>query len=385
MEFLAVENTVLVLCVILLLGIIVPELFRRLKLPFLTTLILLGAVLGPFGFDYIQMTDTIVFFGLLGSAFLMLMAGLETKLEDVRGVRWNIAVLVLFNGLIPFGAGYGITYLFGYPLQTCFLVATLFISSSVAIIIPVIKSIRFADAQVKREIITAIIIMDVLSLVLLAAVFQTVSPITQFPLPIYFVILLGSVIVLKLFLPSITHYLFSKRLKSHRDEAQLRYLIAVLLGVLLYFSGLGVHPILAAFLVGIILADEITSEVLLAKIHTIGYGLFVPVFFFVVGMEMDITMLTGIDPRDVLLVSIVAGLFFSKLISGYIGGRLARLNNRNSLVFGFASTIQLTTTLAAAYAGSSLGLLDTALLTAMIVLAIFTTIVVPFVLQIFNR
>jgi Kef-type K+ transport system membrane component KefB len=65
----------------------------------------------------------------------------------------------------------------------------------------------------------------------------------------------------------------------------------------------------------------------------------------------------------------------SKLLSGYIAGRLIKLSQKDSALFGAISITQLTTTLAVTYAASSNGLLDQTLTTSIIVLAIITTLI----------
>jgi len=49
-----IENTLLVLLLILSLGLIIPELFRKFRLPFITIIILLGAIFGPNGLNYFE-------------------------------------------------------------------------------------------------------------------------------------------------------------------------------------------------------------------------------------------------------------------------------------------------------------------------------------------
>ena len=58
----ALEHNVLILFIILFLGLIVPHLFKKLKLPLVTSLILIGAVLGPNGLNYVKHNEVIVFF-----------------------------------------------------------------------------------------------------------------------------------------------------------------------------------------------------------------------------------------------------------------------------------------------------------------------------------
>jgi len=164
-------------------------------------------------------------------------------------------------------------------------------------------------------------------------------------------------------------------------EDELRFVMVILIAVLLYFSALGVHPILAAFLVGILLADQVTSEEIFSKIHTLSYGLFVPIFFFVVGMEMDITIFTRFDFKNVLILTVITGLIASKFISGFIAGKIVRLSSEDSTLFGTVSATQLTTTLAAAYAATTAGIFDETLVTAIVTLTITTNIAVPICLR----
>lgn len=372
----AIEQTVPVLLIILFIGLMVPELFRKLKLPFVSGLIILGAVLGPFGTNYVQMNTILEFFGFLGSSFLMLMAGLEAKIKHLRELEHQIGIMAFFNSVIPFLAGVGITRLFGYDWMTCLLIGIVFISSSIAIIIPSMRSAKLLHRPIGESIVSAVMITDIISLLALAVLLQNLQPVTQFPLPIYFGILIFSVVVLKMFVPEVAAYFLSRK-SGDNHESQLQFVLVLLMGVLFYFSTLGVHPILASFLVGLLLADVITSETLYHKLHTLAYGLFVPVFFFIIGMEMDLTIFMNLDFRNVLLVSIIGGLVGSKFLSGYFSARLVRFSQPHSTLFGVVSTTQLTTTLAATYAGSALGLLDTPLLTSIVLLSILTTIFIP--------
>ncbi|MBU4502454.1 MAG: cation:proton antiporter, partial [Nanoarchaeota archaeon] len=175
------EGTLLVLLAILSFGLIIPELIRKLKIPFITTLILLGAILGPNGIDYIQSNEVIEFFGFLGMTFLMLMAGLETDLSKLKQIRNKLFVLVGFNTIIPFIVGVSITRLFGYSWLTSFLIGVIFVSSSMAIVIPSLKLAGIFHKAVGQMILSAVLIADVLSLILLSFILQTIDPITKLP------------------------------------------------------------------------------------------------------------------------------------------------------------------------------------------------------------
>ena len=115
------------------------------------------------------------------------------------------------------------------------------------------------------------------------------------------------------------------------------------------------------------------SEFISTKIHTIAYSLFVPVFFFVVGMEVDL--------KNIVMISLVVGLLLSKFISGYIGGKSVKLSNRDSLTFGSISITQLTTTLAVTFTASSLGIIDSVVTTSIILLSVISVIIGPLLMS----
>ncbi len=377
------NGTLLALLLILFVGLVVPEFFRKLRLPWATSLILLGAVLGPHGTQTLHIDPTIEFFGFLGLTFLMLMAGLETRVDEMRHSVWKVVVLAAANGIIPAVVGFFIARGFGYDMLPSLLVGVIFVSSSIAIIIPSLKSAKLFNETDGQLIVSAVIVEDIFSLILLAFLLQSVAPITTLPLWLYFSILFASLFALKFLLPKLSKLVLKKTwiFKKNEHEDQIRFVIVVLMGVLLYFSILGVHPIVAAFLVGLLLSGVITSKGLFTKLHTLGYGLFVPVFFFIIGMQMDLSVFASVGSEVFFLIAIVFASIFSKILSGFFAGTMIGMKKQNAAIFGVASTVQLTTSLAATQAAFSIGIIDQTLLTSIVLLSVITTIFSPILLR----
>ena len=377
----AAENTLLILLLILTAGLIIPEFLRKFRLPFITLIILAGSILGPNGFNYVAQDNIIEFFGFLGMAFLMVLAGLEVNITRLAKSKYKIFVMAFLNGFIPFLVGVTITRLFNYSWTTSILVGIVFISSSVAVIIPSLQGKNLVKKNSAQLILSAILLADIISLIALGIIFQNVSKITDLPLIPYFLILILSIMALFYFIPKVSNYTLKKKLSQDEGhERRIRFVMIILIGILVYFSILGVHTILAAFLAGLALSGVVMNEKsrsLYTKLHTLGYGLFVPVFFFVVGMEMDIGLIINLDVRNIIMVSLILGLIISKFISGYMAGRIVKLPKKDSLVFGSISITQLTTTLAVTYAASTLNILDSTLTTSIILLSIVTTFLGP--------
>jgi Kef-type K+ transport system membrane component KefB len=389
MSVITPEGTLAILLVILTLGLLVPEIFRRFNIPFITIVILAGALIGPYGLNYIQPNEIISFFGFLGMTFLLLMAGLETKVEKVYKYRKKIAMMAFLNGLIPFLVGLTIARIFGYSWLASLLVGTIFISSAIAIIIPSLKSAKLFEKNVGQVMLTSILAVDVMGLIIFGIIFQSISTNPTLPFEFFIVLLFASIAALFFFTPTISKYLLRTRAANEtQHESQLRFVIVFAIGALVLFSWIGVHPILAAFLVGLSLSFSLPkdrSRVIEGKLHTLGYGLFIPVFLFVIGMEMNLRILARFDITNLLMVSIVFGLIISKFASGYVAGRMVKFSHKHALSFGSATMIKLTTTLAISYAAFSAGIFDTVLVTSMIILTMVTTFLGPLAVNYINR
>ncbi len=379
------NETLILLLVILGFGLIIPELFRKFKLPSVTSLILVGAILGPHMLGYLKTDPVIDFFGFFGSTFLLLMAGLEVKTQTLVKFKSKILIMAAGNSIIPFFTGLLIVKYFGYSWATALIVGTMFISSAAAIVMGSLKDSGLMKTKIGRSIATAAVIEDVASLLIFALILQKISPIVNLSLPAYFLALLGAFALFKFAVPWLTEWLDSHITVHKEDEDQLRLIIVMLLAALIFFTLLGVHALIAAFIVGVFLSHNITSEKLYNKLHTLGYGLFVPVFFVVIGMEMDLSIFFRLEYTNLILFSIILSLIGAKIISGYVSARLAKFSSKNALLYGVASIPLLTTTLAITYAASEMMIIDDVILTSILLLTIITSIASPLLVKAVSR
>ena len=182
---------------ILLVSVMFSFAFRRFNLPWVLALIVAGIFLGPYGFKLVEINTAIEFMGQIGLIFLMFMAGLETKLSSFRNFQKSIITISLLNSLIPFGVGYLIGFSFGFDIMASLLLGIIFMSSSIAVIIPTLESTKMINTKLGRSIISATIIEDIASLVLLSILLQSVNPITALPLPSFYFLLIVILICLK--------------------------------------------------------------------------------------------------------------------------------------------------------------------------------------------
>ena len=366
---------------ILLTSVLFSVIFRKFHLPWVLALIIAGIAVGPSGLSVVSINPTLEFIAQIGLIFLMFMAGLETKLSSFKENTENIAWLAILNALIPLAVGFGIGWLFGFSLIASILLGIIFMSSSVAVIIPTLEANGLINTKLGRTIVSATILEDIASLVLLSILLQTLDPITVLPLPSFYLLLITLMIGFRYALPKLRGLVPKHRDEQDLFESEVRIVFVMLLGVVVLFETLGLHPIIAGFFAGLVLSDSVTSELLIEKLRTISYGIFVPVFFVTVGMQTDISVFTQGVGELVLVVTVVLGSLLAKLGSGFLGGYFGGFKPADSLTMGVASIPQLSTTLAAVFTAVELGIFKNQLITAMVILSIVTTLVAPILMR----
>lgn len=366
---------------VLLTGILFSVAFRKFHLPWVLALIASGILLGPHGFSWVEITPSIAFIGQIGLIFLMFMAGLEVKLSSFKEFRSGIAWLSVLNAAIPFAVGYGIGIFFGFPPLSSMLLGIIFMSSSIAVIIPTLESTGLIGTKLGKSIVSATIVQDIASLLFLSVLLQTIDPITALPLPSFYILLIFVLIAFRYGLPRIRNLIPIRRDEKDLFESEVRIIVAMLIGVVVIFELLGLHPIIAGFFTGLVLSDSIKSDIVMDKLRTISYGIFIPVFFVIIGMQTDIAVFVQSGANLGLVVTVIIGSMLAKFGSGWIGARISGFRNSDALTVGIATIPQLSTTLAVVFTAVELGLLRNELISAMVALSVITTIVAPILLR----
>ncbi|MFH1448445.1 MAG: cation:proton antiporter [Candidatus Micrarchaeota archaeon] len=363
-------------------GVFFSELFRRLHLPFVVSLIIAGIIIGPHGLGLFTTDATMEFLALMGLVFLMFMAGLETRLSSIRELEGVALKLSVMNGLFPFLVGFGIATYFGYNWIAAVMLGVIFASSSVAVIIPALESRNLIETKLGKSIVVSTIFEDVFSLVLFSVLLQTISQTSVIPLPLFYLLLLIGLIAVRRLIPLIRWFFFSDTIiERHLFEQDMRLIFVVLIGTVVFFEIIGMHPIIAGFFAGLALSETIKSNILKEKLHAISYGFFIPVFFIVIGSKTDIGLL--FETGDAVLITgvVLVGAILSKFVGGWAGGKVDGFSQSESCFIGVATMPRLSTTLAVAFTGLELGILDQKLIAAIMTVSIVTTIVGPLLIN----
>jgi len=189
-------------------------------------------------------------------------------------------------------------------------------------------------------------------------------------------------VALRMYIPKLRAWLVAAATDApDLFQLEFRSTFLILIGTVIAFELLGLHPIVAGFFSGLVLADSIHSKVLKDKIKTISYGIFIPTFFIVVGLQTDMSVFQDVGPVLLVMVVLISALVSSKYISGYIAARSVGFDKTESHFFAATSLPQLSTTLATAFVAFNLGLLDQALLTSLVILSVVTVLLSPLLMR----
>lgn len=359
---------------ILIVGFTIPEVIRRLNVTYVPFYIVAGIILGAF-VTPLQNHPAFAFIADIGLFMLIFIAGLEIHETRIKALGKTLTLSIISAGVCFIG-GTLLGLFLGYPTITSILLGTIMMSSSVGEIIPMIQSSSFLREKFGNFMLPAIIIMDGASLFILAFIIQLGRDLAS-----YVIFIIGSILLLFLIfyaLPKIARKFFSL-MRRKPAETDLRFVLTVLLATVAIGGLIHLHGIVISFLVGLALGEFI-DEKTYSKLHAFGYGFFIPIFFIVLGMDMDIGVLSNIGSIVIMLL-IIGTLITCKIIGATIFAKKEGFTTRDGVVMGATLWPQLSATLAAAVIGLKYGIIDQQLFVSVMVMAIFTAISAPFVVR----
>lgn len=101
---------------------VLGQVFRKMKLPALIGEILAGMILGPSLFGILQADDSFHILSTVAVFFLMLVAGLEMNIKEIKKVGKSAVIISLVGFFVPFEVGTYAASLFGLSgIQSIFM------------------------------------------------------------------------------------------------------------------------------------------------------------------------------------------------------------------------------------------------------------------------
>ena len=337
------------------------------------------------------------FVGQLGAVLLLFEAGLETdRKQFLRFIRPAMAVAI--GGVIfPFALGALVTLWFGYATFNsveeaipALFVGAILTATSVGITARVLSDISRLDSIEGVVILAAAVVDDVLGIVIVAIVVGINAGDTD---PNSIVLLIVKAFGFWLGLTLIGSILANRisRMTMWFKSDGSTLVLAITLGFIaasvaeVYF---GLAMIIGAFSMGLALSATVLKEYTIFAIRN-GGSVLVPVFFCIIGMQVDLTAIAESENLGrlalfALAVTVIA--IITKVAGAGLPVMAVGFGKRRSWRIGLGMLPRGEVALIVAEIGRASGIIDRDIFTVAIVMTVVTTIIAPiFLVKAFGR
>ena len=146
--------------------------FPRLRVPAIVVEILLGIIIGPSVLGWVTPDLPVSILSLIGLAFLLFLAGLEIDVQRLRGRTLRVtAIAFLVSFAIAIAAGLALKG--GGFVKSPLLIAIVLVSTSLGVIVPVLKDSDNIGSDFGQLVIAAASIADFGTIILLSLFFSS--------------------------------------------------------------------------------------------------------------------------------------------------------------------------------------------------------------------
>ena len=365
----------------------IPPIARRVRLPEMIGLLLLGVLLGPHGLEFFGTQRPIAdFFAELGKLLLMFSAGLEIDVDQFRKAQTRAIGFGVATTLAPqlFGTLYGLA--FGYSLIPAIVIGSL-LASHTLLALSIVTRLGAIRLEPVIVVIGATVVSDTLSLIVFAICVSTYT--AGFSLSGITIQILEIIIFVPLILIGLSRagaFVLSKL--QDNEEA----FFVVMLGVMAIAGTIAdlinLPGIVGAFLAGLAVNAAVHDHPAKAKLEFLGKALFIPSFFIVTGFLIDpVEFVRSTAQNFPLVAGIIAALLVGKWIAAVGIGRAFGYDKAARWTVWALTLPQVAATLAAALVAydtrnaAGQRLLDTTMLNAVLVLMLVTSILGPLLVE----
>ncbi len=389
------EVVLVELFVLLLLATLASMICRRVGVPVIVGVVLVGIALsnividGQSLYSWLQLDqeeNSAVFevFAGLGVIFLLFIVGLETPLHELRKVGKVAALVAILGVAIPFIVGLVMMLILQYDVLESLFIASALVATSVGITAYVLKDMGMIETIEAKTILAAAVIDDILGLIILSMVSGISEGSGTSLLDIAAVAVLAVVFVLMVMFIT---YLIPKSRAKVKEEGKvgrfrkhltpLPLALIVCFGISAMASYFHLAAIIGAFLAGMLFAEFKDIWPAEEKLEPINEFL-VPFFFLEIGILVN---LSSLNDGEVLIVAIALTLvaIATKWAGAYLGARSEGRGSANIVAMGMVPRGEVGIIVASI--GLAAGVLTDSLYATVIFMALATTIVAPFLIR----
>lgn len=323
-------------------SIIVP-LISRFNLSSIIGYIMVGILIGPYGFDLIGNPEQIMHFAEFGVIMMLFLIGLELNPETLWRLRKAIIGLGSLQVLLTTAGLCFIGVALGFNWRTSLAVSMGLALSSTALVLQMLQEKNLMRTTAGETAFAVLLFQDI-AVIPILIILPLLVPEGMATIHHHSGLLdglsgwlqagiisctIGLIIIIGLFF---SHYFFFMIAKTNLREVFTATSLALIVGIALLMREIGVSPGLGAFISGVVLANSEYKRIIETDIEPFK-GLLLGLFFISVGMRMDFSLFAA-DPLN--LLGTVALFIFIKALVLLILGRYFGLSAIQSIGIALA-------------------------------------------------
>jgi Kef-type K+ transport system membrane component KefB len=381
-------STVMVIAVVLGTAFLFNELFKKLKLPPVVGQIVGGLILGipllrAVIFQSAAATEVVDLLAVLGILFLLLLVGLEIDIEKIRESSKEAVLISLSAAIVPLLLGFLFLRLLGYSVIASLVFGGALSVTAEGTTVKVLMDANALNTKLGAVIVSAGAIDDIFEVLFLSmvtivgfggSIFQLVY------LPVEFLVFAAVTFLLFRIVSKVL-----QRVERKGNDVELFSLVIIFVLVVASLSeALEMGYLLGAMISGFLLQISMKrlqkkdEEEIITATKLITLAFVVPFFFVNIGLNFNYDYLVGNMP---LLLGTIAIAFLGKIVGTVIVKPFSKLSLKQLYLIGWGMNSRGAVELVIALLALNHGLITQEVFSAVVAMAIITTLVFPFVLQ----
>ncbi|KMY53234.1 sodium:proton antiporter [Bacillus sp. FJAT-27231] len=390
----AEHASLLSLVIVIVAAFLTPIILHRLKLNFVPVVIaeiIVGLIIGKSGLDIVSQDMWLETLSTLGFLFLMFLSGLEIDFSAFSNKKKEapkmkpgkeephsfMTALIIFTGILVLSFGLSYLFVLLHLIDDAFLMTLIISTISLGVVVPTLKEAHLMKTVIGQIILLVAVIADLVTMILLTV----------------FVSLNGSGggnmwLLLVLFAAGVLLYFIAKRFKNKplfealsTSTVQIgtRAVFTLMIVLVALSEYLGAENILGAFLAGVLVSLLAPNHELVRQLDSFGYGFLIPIFFVMVGVELDLWSLLS-DKKMLMLIPLLMIAFFISKVFPLLYLK-KWYDTKTVMASAFLLTSTLSLVIAAAKIAERIGVITSQMSGLLVLVAVVTCLITPVVFK----
>ncbi|MFJ6933810.1 MAG: monovalent cation:proton antiporter family protein [Lactobacillus gallinarum] len=377
------------LFLVVLLALVIPIFMARFQIsnvPTAVAEIIVGIIMGSSGFNLITSTHDLTLLSNLGVILLMFLSGMEIdfdllqrknnpkgKSQAGKTVDPLKTAITAFIGIVI------MAFVLAYVLRLIglfsevMLAAIILMTVALGVVIATLKEKDILGRPIGQTILLTAVLGEVIPLLLLT-IYASINGGNAEQLWLIILLFVAAIFLLRRFKQP---YLWFAKITKSTTQLDIRLAFFLIFALVTVAERVGAENILGAFLAGMVMKLLEPSEATKDKLTSIGYGFFIPIFFIMTGVGLNLRSLFAHPSSLMLLPVLVIFLFIAKVpvLLTYV----RYFQKKNAFAGGFLTATTITIVLPTLQVARKLHAITSTQSDAFILAAVIVCILSPIV------